>query len=220
MKNISLLIASMFFASSALAGNFEGLSIFGKAGVTSTTIDIDFNDTASGGASGNSDGVGRSDYFGAVGVDYGFKISDKFVALIGTEMNVNDTDVYKSRDVDGATVSTTKFKQKNSYGVYLAPGYMVNDSTLLYTKFSYNRAKFSAKFTEVNGNVSESGTLSDTFGGFGFGVGARMFVANNVYLNAEWQKIAYDSEKFVDSDGSTKFKPESTVGTIGIGFNF
>lgn len=204
----------MFFASTAFAGNFEELSVFGKAGVTSTTVDIDFNDV--GGASGNSEGAGRSDYFGALGADYGFKITDKFVALIGTEMNVNDTDVYKSRDVENGIVSTSKFKQKNSYGVYLAPGYMVNDSTLLYTKLSYNRAKFSAKFTEG----TDSGSLNDNFGGFGFGVGARMFVANNVYLNAEWQKIVYGSEKFVDSDGTTKFKPESTVGTIGIGFNF
>lgn len=218
MKKITLLVASMFFASSAFAANFEGLSVFGKAGVSSSNVDVDYSDV--GGDSGSSDGFGRSDYFGAIGVDYGFKISDKFVALIGTEMNVNDTDVYKARAVSGLDSEKVNFKQKNSYGVYLAPGYMVNDSTLLYTKFSYNRAKFSAKFTEVNNGTSESGTLSDTFGGFGFGVGARMFVANNVYLNAEWQKIAYDSEKFVDSDGTSKFKPESTVGTIGIGFNF
>jgi len=216
MKKISLLVASMLFTGSAYAGNFEGLSVFGKAGVKSSEVEIKFDDTISGGGSGKSDGTGRSEYFGAVGIDYGFKLNEKFVALIGAEIDVNDTTFYKSTDVDNGVVSTAKFKQKNSYGIYVAPGYMINEDTLLYTKLSYNRAKLSAKFTEGN----DSGSLSDNFDGFGFGVGARVFVAKNIYLNAEWQKITYGSEKFSDSDGTTKFKPESTVGTIGIGYNF
>lgn len=217
MKKISLLVASLLFASSAYAGNFEGLSVFGKAGVKSSEMDVKYDDTLSGGGSGSQDGLGKSDYFGAVGIDYGFKINEKFVALIGAEIDVNDTTVYKSNEVDSSgDASSVKFKQKNSYGVYVAPGYMINDDALLYAKLSYNRAKFSATFTEG----SESGSLSDNFDGFGFGVGARVFVAKNIYLNAEWQKITYGSEKFTDNEGAVKFKPESTVGTVGIGYNF
>jgi opacity protein-like surface antigen len=217
MKKTIIAVSALFLTSTAYAGNFEGLSVFAKAASQSTNTEVKF--TGSGDAAGESgklDGTGRSRFVGGVGADYGIKMNDKFLTLIGVEANINNTNFYKDSSTDEDGTSSAKFKQKNTYGIYVAPGYMINDDALIYAKFSYNRTKAEAKFTEDG--VSDKSSYN--FDGFGFGVGARLFFAKNIFVNAEWQKIEYSRESKTFEDGKLSFKPETTVGTIAIGYNF
>jgi opacity protein-like surface antigen len=221
MKKTIIAVSALFLTSTAYAGNFEGLSVFAKAGSMSTDTEIKWTGTGdNAGETETTDGNGRSRFVGGIGADYGFKINDKFLTLIGVEGNIGNTDVFKDRGSDGADSESFKFKQKNTYGVYIAPGFLVNDKALIYAKFSYNRMKLEGNSKSVQDGETESFKSSDNFDGFGVGVGARLFIADNIFANVEWQKIQYSSEKFTGTGGVGKFDPETTVGTIAIGYNF
>jgi len=209
MKKTIIAVSALFLTSTAYAGNFEGLSVFAKAASQSTNTEFKATDTDSTFAY-KEDGFGSSRFVGGIGADYGIKINDKFLTLIGVEANINNTTFFKA-SYNGENFA--KFKQKNTYGIYVAPGYMINDDALVYAKFSYNRTKVETKF---DGDFDNS----DNYDGFGFGVGARLFFAKNIFVNAEWQKIEYSRESKTFEDGKLSFKPETTVGTIAIGYNF
>jgi len=220
MKKTILAVSALFLTTSAYAaGNFEGLSVFAKAASQSTTTEMRANtpEDSENFEDGKLDGNGRSRFVGGIGADYGIKISDKFLTLIGVEANINNTTFFNASETEGDETESFKFKQKNTYGIYVAPGYLVNDDALIYAKFSYNRAKVEGTFTDDGGETEK---MSDNYDGFGFGVGARLFVAKNIFINTDWQKIQYSRESKTFDNTTVSLKPETTVGTIAIGYNF
>lgn len=219
MKNKSITLAVLSVLSSPVyAGNFEGFSVFAKAGPQSTNTDLKFN--YDDGDTIKMDGSGRSRIVGGIGADYGFKLNEKFLTLVGAEANIGNSNTYKENFQSGPDSTSLSIKQKNTYGVYIAPGYLINESALIYAKFSYNRTKLNGSLKETDGGTATNDKLSANFGGFGFGVGARMLVTNNLFINAEWQKIAFSSESKMAENIRIGMKPETTVGTVAIGFNF
>lgn len=222
MKKVIVAVSALFLTNTALAGNFEGFSVFAKAG--SQSVDNELKWIGTNGDVSKSDGNGRSSLATIVGADYGFKVNDKFLTLVGVEFKINNSDVYKSNEYDSSTgdTSKTKYEQKNAYSIYLAPGYLINEETLIYAKLSYNKTKIEGKFTDYDASASETTNTkySRNFDGFGYGIGARVSLNKNLFLNAEWQKIQFDNESKTFGNGVIKAKPDATIGTIGIGYNF
>jgi len=98
--------------------------------------------------------------------------------------------------------------QKNRFGIFLAPGAVINNDTLIYGKLSYNSMK-----GELSAN---DGSLSETFRGIGYGFGVKTMISPTVFMKVEVNRISYGGEII---DGVT-YKPSGTTGVLGIGTSF
>jgi len=100
-----------------------------------------------------------------------------------------------------------KFKEKQGWSVYVAPGTEVVKDILLYAKLGYHFAKI-----EATGDI----VGDQEFKGFGYGVGSRINLNKTTFLTVEFQQINYGEETAL----SANWKPSVTVGSIGLGFTF
>lgn len=194
-----LLVAALSVATTSVfaqTAKFEGASVFGNfSQMTTSTKLTDGADTL--------DGLGKSATAVSLGGDYGIKLGNKSVALLGVTYNITKPEML-TFNADG---DSFEFKQKNAYSIYVAPGYAVTDKALVYGKLSYNKTK-----VESTGDI----TGTQSFSGVGYGVGTRIFIDKNLFVNLEWQQINYGSERALDAN----WKPTATIGSIGIGYKF
>jgi opacity protein-like surface antigen len=95
-------------------------------------------------------------------------------------------------------------KGKDRYSLYLEPGLMANDSTLIYGKASYINMK---------GEVAAG---SANFDGLGYGLGLRIAFGKTAFWQLEFTQSDYNSKNIA---GIT-YKPTSFNRTLGIGYRF
>jgi len=174
----------------AQANVFEGFS----AGVSVSSVG---STTEISGAEGSAN-MGQQSVGPTIEAGYTFGVSKDFAVGLTATYDLSDT---KSGSVDGFN-----FKGKNHYSVNLKPGY-VTGNTMIYAILGYHGMKGTAN------DLGESASLN--FNGFGAGAGVAVLLTKNVFVKAEAQQITYTSK----TDGAT-FKPNATVGTIGIGYKF
>lgn len=202
MKKIITAAAFAVIATSASAqvSNFAGFS----AGVNLNSVSPNTKITVD---TVSVDGVGQQSWNGAVQGAYGFVTSPSTVISIGATYGLGKS---KGGSIAIAGVGGGAFEAKNQLSVYVEPGFLINDKTLVYGKLSYEKAK-----VEANG---EGGQASKSINGTGFGFGARTMIDKTTYLQVEFKQIGYGSARL---DGDTAdFKTKATVGTVGIGMNF
>ncbi|MEB0133824.1 porin family protein [Actimicrobium sp. CCC2.4] len=184
--------APQAFAQTTQARNFEGFSAGINANYAKTRATARF-----GNQSGSSDDTSTN---GSVQGAYGFALNDKFVMGVGATAGFGD--------LDAGSFNGVSVKAKDMVSVYVEPGYKMTNSTLVYGKLSYQRMK---------GELSGAGTsASDTFDGYGIGVGVRSMISNKFYVQAELSELDYGSE----SVRGIEIEPKQTVGTIGVGYKF
>ena len=114
-----------------------------------------------------------------------------------------------STDDDG---STNDIAIKSQYSLYLEPGALLSDNTLLYGKISIERGKFSAT------SSVPADSLSKSISGTGYGVGMRHMLDKTKFLQVELMKVGYKSIR--NTDNTVDIKSSTTLGTIGIGMKF
>ena len=176
----------------AQSKNFEGFSAGVNANYAKTRATARFGDQ-----SARSDDTATN---GSIQGSYGFALNDKFVLGVGASAGIGD--------LDAGSFNGISVKAKDMYSVYLEPGYRVTDTLLAYGKVSYQRMK---------GELSGGGTsASDTFDGYGIGVGLRSMISNKFYVQAEVTEVDYSSKNVSGID----VKPKQTLGTIGVGYKF
>lgn len=197
---VSASIATNAFA--ADAKNFEGFSVGANANLISAGAKAALGDYT-------LDSLGgKQSQSVALEASYGLKLSNDSILTVGVDYDVMNPTIGSVTYPDGEVTETIKLKQKTRYGIYLAPGYAVNNDTLLYAKLSYNAMKGEA----TNGDGSESAN----FTGIGWGAGAKVMLNKTTFLKVEAARVSYGSKTF----GTLDFKPSVTIGSIGVGFNF
>lgn len=198
--NKLLLVAALSVATSsafAQTAKFEGASVIGNISQMTTSTKLSADET-------QMDGLGKSATAVSIGADYGIKLDSKAVVLLGATYNITKPEMLSFNDGNGTSF---EFKQKNAYSLYVAPGYAVSENALIYGKLSYNKTK-----VEASGDI----VGDQSFNGMGYGVGTRIFVDKNLFVNLEWHQINFGSETALDA----QWKPKATVGSIGIGYKF
>jgi outer membrane immunogenic protein len=180
MRKVLLALAtSLVIAAPAAARDFAGPYV--GAGVTLDNVQ----------GSGPNEGLGASGVGGTVFAGYDMPLSNKVFA--GVEGNI---DLYSAdADLGGVTV-----KAKWSWGLSARLGYKLNDSTGLYTRVGYARAKVGA---------SGPGFSESTWGdGVRYGAGLETRVTQAVSLRAEFTQFNY-SHDIINNQG-----------TMGVVFGF
>lgn len=143
------------------------------------------------------DGVGQNSSGVVLNGSYGLAMNENAVILFGLDYNLSD--------IKSGNFSDGSLKLEKAYSLSIAPGILVNDHSLAYVKLSFESAELAA-----------TDTPNEKFKGTGIGFGLRSALNKNVYLNAEIKQVKYDS-KIIDG---VSIKPTTTIGTVGVGFNF
>ena len=189
MKKIMLATAliAAFAAPQAFAQakNFEGFSVFGGLNVANSKIE---NNTTSSATSTSTNVTLQAQYAWALG--------DQFVLGVGAAAGAGD--------LTFAAGLAGDIKLKDNAAVFIAPGFAVSNSTLVYGKIA-----------------STSGTVYDNSGSFsvtgvGYGIGAQFKSGNNLYYQVEFLQ-----NNFADKDYGGKTWKTSTGGlSFGVGYKF
>ena len=202
------LVTCSFSAASAQVSNknFVGPSV--EVGIQFKNLDSSIDDGGTPAIFNND-----SNTLGRLAFNYGLPTSDKLVVTLGASYTAG-----KSKASTSGYVGTTNAVYDNMYALYVAPTYVVNDTTAIFAKASYNSASARLSYTSFYGDGDGGAYLSDknTINGFGYGVGITTFVSKDVFLKAELEKINYGNN---DIDG-TALKSRETNATIAVGIKF
>lgn len=184
-----LLIASAIVATFAApqafaqAKNFEGFSVLGAVNVNNNKVEVPSSSFTESKTESN---VG-------IQAEYDIPLGQSFVLGLGASAGLSDFSI----------TSTTKLK--NGSSVYIAPGFAVNQNTLVYGKV----ASVSTTVTNSAGSLNLSGV--------GYGAGARFLSGKNVFFQVEYMFNKYD-----DKADSTNTVLKNQTGTLsfGVGYKF
>jgi opacity protein-like surface antigen len=197
---IKLLVAAAatVIAGSAMAqaNPFEGFS----AGVNVSAV----------GATTKVNGLGQSLSFGEQSIVPSLEIG--YMYGVTKDFALGITATYDLTDTKAGSFGPLQFKAKDHYSINLKPGYVFNNSSMVYAIVGYN---------SIQGNVSgiDGISISQSNNGIGVGLGLQFLVDKNIYIKAEAQQITFSSKTpQISSDLTTK--GSATVGTIGVGYKF
>jgi opacity protein-like surface antigen len=99
--------------------------------------------------------------------------------------------------------------------VYIEPTYILNDTTAVFGKLSYNRVNSTVYFYGDDPDAADSKTISGT----GIGVGVTHFLTKDLFLKAEIESVHYGNNTY---DGYSPYaaKTKQTNSTISLGVKF
>jgi len=206
------------------AKNFAGPSIAIGAGYNSLETPVKLKETLpdDGGISTLTFGGSKQNFNYLADISYGIEMNKDFVMSLGAtyDFSKSESEILSGTDETGASASF-KGKLKDHYSVYLQPTYLINSSTGIFAKASYNFAK--ANYTITSG--ADSLSISDDINGWGYGLGIKSFINNNLFIQAEGSLTEYDktSKNLVGDSGiiyDMSSKPEVLSAIISIGYKF
>ena len=204
MKKVffALTIASNLFATGfATAGteDFVGPSIGVNLNVQSMSNKV------SGTVNGTtiSGTFGESSFGTSLKAAYGLALSQKSVLSLGG--------TYALVDAKAGTVaagsSTARFVGKNAMTLYLEPGVLVADKTILFGKVGY---------ASVKGDTEGVSSIATNFTGYTYGVGLRSMIDKNLYVEVEALQFSFSSKVI----SGVTYEPSGTQANIGLGYKF
>jgi hypothetical protein len=193
-----LLMVGSAGLASAQVSNFTGFSGAVNLSAASTTT-----------KAGAFTTFGGDNWGGSVQAAYGLAMSDSSVIGFGLTYALGKSKSGSLQEDDG---STSTLAVKNQYSLYLEPGALLSENTLLYGKISLEKGKFAVSSTLAKNSNSKS------ISGTGYGVGMRHMLDKSKFIQVELMKDSYKSFRFTGD--TTDIKASTTLGTIGMGMKF
>lgn len=143
---------------------------------------------------------------------------------LASEINANlSSATYKSSNVETyhSNVSKTYYKMNNAFGISILPGYLLSDTTLLYTRAGYSNAQF-----KITGNDASLGNSNHRKNGFRYGLGIKQALSQRVALRMDYSRINYNSTRLATLDTlsnfakNTSITPRQQLIELGVVINF
>jgi opacity protein-like surface antigen len=212
MKRTSLIAAlSLVSVSSvAMASDFNGLSL--QAGLGLNSAQTTLQNYSPDGKVSNSNASGRiglhhSQSMGA------FNLGAGVFYVMGDQKS----GALRSFAADTGGEWSDSFKLKNVWGISIEPGFNLSDTTQVYGKLSYVRAKGNNVYNYVVDG--EAGAASRNHNGVGVGAGVKFKLSGKIYGMLEVEQINFNKQSYY-SDVPETYKPRLLQGTIGVGYRF
>ena len=203
--------------------NFEGPYLQGALGYESVSGNVDSNviKVTAGAGAGTynvNTQVNSSKGLAAVaGIGYGFRFSPRVLMTVGAEYSPNNRDLSYTATGTGLIIIPNTITLSSRYSVYVAPGYEIDSSSVVYGKVGYASSKL-----KVNNGDGDQTTLT----GYILGAGYKKFFKDNIYGFAELNYIKLNSST-ISGIGSTYTGTYSyNVGgneynaLVGVGYKF
>jgi opacity protein-like surface antigen len=213
-KLSSLLILTALFVTAnanAQSKKFEGFSVAVGATTVGTRNGLSVTDTSAN-VNANLD-LGKTDSTLTGEVGYTTPLNNNFAVELGLNADQNNS-INAGRFSEGGVA--VNFTAGNHYSIYIKPMYKINDSSSLFFKLGSHSVKGKTSIKE--GAVSSS--AEGTYTGTGYGGGIKSYLNNNVFIQAELTITDYNRKTFVSGDTTTSYQPNSTAGTILVGYQF
>jgi opacity protein-like surface antigen len=217
MKINKILIVFVFlFAFSATTNaqtsnkNFDGFSIEVGFANQMQSNDSKYDNTSEFPSTLSFEHNGESNSIPRVAFNYDFQPFSRFAIGFGGSYMFGESKDY--------SIKPTSMTISNATSFYVAPTFLVSDTTGVYGKISFNAAK--GKYNDVY--AAPSAANDDEFiTGFGYGFGVKSFITKNLYLLAEVERVNYGRENYkMDDDQSYSVDTETTNATISLGVKF
>lgn len=202
-----IFLATILLSAAAYASPFNGPYVGLQGGYES------FNIKGSGTGSGPLAGDSAAINFGAEGLNgglfagYGKQFGKLYLGL-EAEANVGSATSNNNITLTTGTI-TANASHKYDFAASLRPGFMLNDTVLIYTRLGAVKSRFDA-----NGNNNKSLT------GFRTGLGAEAIISSNVTARLDWAYTAYQSDTLIYPNGIVNLSPDSSTFRIGLAYNF
>jgi Outer membrane protein beta-barrel domain len=193
-----LLMVGSAGLASAQVSNFTGLSGAVNLSAASTNL-----------KTSTQYNLGADNWLPSFQGAYGLELSSSSVLGMGLTYAAGKSKSGNSVN-DDKTIDTIAVKSQ--YSLYLEPGSMLSDNTLLYGKVSLEKGKGAVTAAVAKNSMSKS------VSGTGYGVGMRHMLDKSKFVQVELMKVGYKSVRFPGETTDIKFS--STLGTIGIGMKF
>lgn len=210
--NKILTVFAFLFAFSATTNaqtsnkNFDGFSI--EVGVANQIQSNDTTYTEDGEIPESIDHDGQSNSIPRFALNYDFQPFTRFAIGVGGSYKFGESKDVSQNDNNSMTIS-------NAASFYIAPTFLVSDTTGIYGKISFNAAK--GKYLDQNQFLYDDESIM----GFGYGFGVKSFITKNLYLLAEVERVNYGRENYrIDDDESYSVDTKTTNVTISLGVKF
>jgi len=175
----------------AQSSNFAGLSAAIGANIAYTVTD----DTVSSGTKSVSD----NDTNVALQLQYSSALTENFLLGFGATVNMGD--------LKSGNFGNNQTKLKDTYSLYIAPGYAFNSNWLGYAKVAY-----------LNANAQNAKGDSIKYdNGWGYGLGAQVKLTPNWFGQFEYMHNDFGEKNFSPTE---KVKVKNDVVTLSVGYKF
>jgi outer membrane immunogenic protein len=146
---------------------------------------------------------GESSFGASLKGAYGVALSEKSVLSLGG--------TYALVDAKAGTVvvgsNTGRFVGKNAWTIYLEPGVLVADKTILFGKVGY---------ASIKGDTEGVTSIPTNFTGSSYGIGLRSMIDKNLYVEVEALQFSFSSKVI----SGVTYKPSGTQANVGLGYKF
>lgn len=193
------------------AESFSGFYVLGGIGQKNENVE---QSVSNAGVSASSK-FGDTSFVGQLGGGYSFALDGGFRIGLGAFIDLGDGKAGGATATLAGLSATYALKETRHYGISVEPGFAFTKDTVGYVKLMYNWAKAEATLSGAT-----TGFGSSSFSAFGYGLGVKSVVSNNVYVFGEWQQTQYNTATFASGAATVGYKPNETLGLVGIGMNF
>ena len=183
----------------AQRASFEGASVGLSATLSSPTTEFTTG-------ADQLKGLGWTSVGGGLQGAYSWNVGQASVVSVGATYQLNDI---SSGEFKSAP-DFASLKKKNSYSVYVEPGFKVKEHTLAYAKIGYEGANMRLESTAAS--------VDRDINGASLGFGLRVLLDTHIYVQAEVKQTVYNSTAF--NGQPVDFRTSATAGLIGIGYHF
>lgn len=201
-------MTTAFASTAALAQSNTKANFVGPAiGLTVSAIQnkVDYESTV---PSINGQNTQTNDSEAALIASYGFALTSDWVGTLGVSYSLKSTDA-GSVSYTAGTAQSFSGKFKDHLSISFAPGYRVGSNALVYGKLAYHQLT-----AEATDTASAGGTNTHTGTGVGFGVA--IAIDPKIELRAEYESVAYSSQKTQLTTGT----PKQAGLTVGLLYKF
>ena len=193
------------------ADPFSGFYVSGGLGQKSSNIE----QTVTNAGTSASVKFGDTSFAGQFSGGYNFALDGGFRVGVGAFVDIGEGKSGGATATIAGLTATYALKETRHYGISIEPGYAFTKDTVGYAKLMYNWIK-----GEVTLSGATTGSGTNNFGAFGYGLGVKSVIANNVYALGEWQQTQYNTASFASGAATVSYKPNQSIGLVGLGMNF
>jgi hypothetical protein len=198
---IKLLVAAAatIMASSAMAQSaFEGA--YGQLGIgyQSSKPKTDSSEESYSSTTG---------FASVIAAGYNFQVTKDFLLGIGAEYSFLPTSQANLTDTDDGMTLTEKYKNQNTYNIFLSPGIVISKDSLAYAKVGYTGTSYK----------NESEGITDNLQGYSLGLGYKQIIRGGLYGFAEGNYFSYNNKTTACGN---KLSGNSMNLLVGVGYKF
>ena len=227
------MINKKLLASTALAGllatsnafsqttNFVGPSL----ALTGSYVGASSDNNVTGEEELNNTPGKRNDFIPGVDLNYGFAAGNNFVIGLGATYDFGKSKIggLNIIEIIGEDSVLLKFNNElqDHYSLYVQPTYVINKDSAMFAKLGRHFAKASHSQTIIETGEFTSVESSKNIEGWGYGLGLKTFLNNNLFVQAEAGIVDYETIEFETGlEIPMTIKPRIVNATISVGYKF